>query len=139
MLLRTLTTGRPRAVQARFGTEFGAVLEPMVETTPGAIAAVLSDEQGDAIDFAHDPAEIEDVDVQLLGAQIGQTVLALEKIYRRHQLDRPALLVESDQHGLLACSLRDHYILALLLERKSNVGAAFAAFGKARARLDALL
>lgn len=138
-LLRPRTTGRPRAISSRFGTEFGAVLQPMVETTPGAIAAVLCDEQGDAIDFVHDPTEIEDVDVQLLGAQIGQTVLALERIYRRHQLDRPSLLVESAQHGLLACSLRDHYILALLLESRSNVGAAFAAFGRARIVLDELL
>jgi hypothetical protein len=130
---------RPRAVACRFGTEFGAVLEPMVDMTPGAVAAVLSDDQGDAIDFAHDPAEISEIDVQLLGAQIGQTVLAMEPIYRRHQLVGPSMLVESAQHGLLACSLRGHYILALLLERKSNVGAAFAAFDHARRRLDALL
>lgn len=128
-----------RAIKSRFGTEFGAVLEPMVETTPGAVAAVLSDEQGDAIDFAHDPNEISDLDVQLLGAQIGQTVLALEKVYRRHRLDEPALLVESAHHGLLACSLRGHYILAMLLDRRSNVAAAFTAFARATKSLDALL
>jgi predicted regulator of Ras-like GTPase activity (Roadblock/LC7/MglB family) len=126
-------------VACRFGTEFGAVLEPMVEMTPGAVAAVLSDDQGDAIDFAHDPAEISEIDVQLLGAQIGQTVFAMEKIYRRHQLVEPSMLVESAQHGLLACSLREQYILALLLERQSNVGAAFAAFDHARRRLGEML
>jgi hypothetical protein len=130
---------RPRAVASRFRTEFGAVLEPMVETTPGAIAAVLSDDQGNAIDFAHDPAEISDIDVQLLGAQIGQTILALETIYRRHHLHRPALLVESAQHGLLTASLREHYILVLLLDHRSNVAAAFTAFAHARDHLTALL
>ena len=47
--------------------------------------------------------------------------------------------VESAQHGLLTCSLRGQYILALLLERKSNVGAAFAAFDHARRRLGEML
>jgi hypothetical protein len=137
--LHTNHPTRPRAVASRFGTEFGAVLEPMVEMTPGAVAAVLSDDQGDAIDFAHDPAEISEIDVQLLGAQIGQTVFAMEKIYRRHQLVEPSMLVESAQHGLLTCSLRGQYILALLLERQSNVGAAFAAFDHARKRLGEML
>jgi hypothetical protein len=122
-------------VKCRFGTEFGAVLEPMVESTPGAVAAVLSDDQGDAIDFAHDEAEISELDVQLLGAQIGQTILAMERIYRRHHL----VELESAQHGLLACSLRGHFVLALLLERRSNVAAAFAAFDAARGKLEGLL
>jgi hypothetical protein len=137
--MSTRDLARPRAVASRLGTEFGAVLSPMVETTPGAIAAVLSDDQGDAIDFAHDPAEISDVDVQLLGAQIGQTVLALERTYLRHRLGRSALLLESDQHGLLTCALHEHYVLALLLERRSNVAAAFTAFEMARHRLAGLL
>jgi hypothetical protein len=120
-------------------TEFGAVLQAMVTTTPGALGAVLSDDHGDAIDFAYDRTRLTAVDVQLLGAQLGQTLFKLEPTYARHALPGAAVLVESEAHSLLASALAGQYVMAMLLEHRSNVAAAFAAFATARDELTALL
>lgn len=128
-----------RPIHSRLGTEFGRVLAPLVEHTPGAVAAVLSDEQGDAIDFAHDPEEISDLDVQLLGAQIGQSVLRLHLSARRHRLQAPCLLVEARTSRFVAGAVADDYILALLLDRGANVARALEAFDRVRVRLAMLL
>lgn len=125
-------------IRCRLGTEFGRALAPLVASTPGARAAVLTDAQGDAIDFAHDPA-VEEIDVQLLGAQIGQTVLKLQESARRHLADHPAVLVEAVHGKFMAGAVAELYIVALLLDPRSNVGAAWPAFEQTRAELDQLL
>lgn len=133
-------TRPPRAREiGSLGTEFGLVLEAMVETTPGAVGAVLCDDQGDAIDFARDATQIGEIDVQLLGAQIGQTVLELESVYRRHRLDEPCLVMESGGQGLVASAVEHHYVLAMLLDHRSNVAAGLTAFARARVALAQLL
>ena len=125
-------------VRCRLGTEFGRALAPLVASTPGARAAVLTDAQGDAIDFAHDPA-VEEIDVQLLGAQIGLTVLRLQASARKHLADHPAVLVEAGGGSFMAGPVAELYIIALMLAPRSNVGAAWPAFQQVRAELDQLL
>ena len=66
-----------RSVRSHLGTEFGEALEAMVRRTPGAFAGVVSDEEGYAIDYAHDVARIDGVEVQLVGAQFGVPLFRL--------------------------------------------------------------
>lgn len=126
-------------VRSRLGTEFGRVLGPLVDQTPGAVAAVLSDEEGDAIDFAHQPGEIDEIDVQLLGAQIGHAVLNMQTTARRHRLGSPSILVDARGGRFVAAAVADTYILALLLSRRANVGRALESFERVRRVIGDLL
>ena len=123
----------------RIGTEFGQALQTMVRGTPGAMAAVLSDNVGDAIDFVHDAEELSELDVQLLAAQVGQQLIKLEATYRRHRLRSASLLLESSACGLMAGVVGDEYVLAMLLERRANVARAFSTFEQGRTALRELL
>jgi predicted regulator of Ras-like GTPase activity (Roadblock/LC7/MglB family) len=129
----------PRLILCRLDTEFGRELAPLVATIPGARGAVLSDSQGDAIDFAHHPADISELDVQLLGAQIGQAMLRLSGGSARHHLHDPAVLVEGTEANLVASAIAGTYILALLLDRRANLAVALSAFVRTRARIARLL
>lgn len=128
-----------RRVRSRLGTEFGRLLEPLVMVVPGGIAAVLSDDAGEALDFAHDPEEISALDVQLLGAQIGQSLHLLDAAARRHRLKEPSLLLETPTQKLLAASLDGAFTLALLLDGRANLSKAFTGFAQIRIRLEQLL
>ena len=110
---------RGRLVHSPLSTEFGRVLASLVLAAPGAVAAVLSDEEGDAIDFVHDPRVISELDVQLVGAQIGQAIIRRDESARRH-VGGGALLVEAEHQAFAACAVAERYVLALVLERHAN-------------------
>ena len=129
----------PPPVRSRLHTEFGAILETIVRGVPGATAAVLSDDEGEAIDFAHRPDEVEALDVQLLGAQIGQAMLRTETTGERHDLRAPLVLVEAAVGAFVATTIHHEYILALLLRRRANVARALEVLAAGRSRLGPLL
>lgn len=55
-------------VAGRPMTSFAAILRRVVDSTPGAVAAVFVDEEGEAVDVA---GEGETIDVMLAGAHLG--------------------------------------------------------------------
>jgi hypothetical protein len=127
------------AVRPGFATEFGNALAELVLSVPGAIGAVLCDQFGESIDFAHDPRAIAEIDVQIAGAQVIQTVMRVDEGARRHGLGEIDMLVEALHGALLAMPLQREYALVLLLEPHANVARALAAFPSARERITALL
>ncbi len=129
---------RPHLV-SHLRTEFGEVLSSMVRSTPGSVAAVFSDETGYAIDFVHDPKQIDEVDVQLLAAQIGQSVLKLEQSVRTRYGEASSVLLETRSQSLIGAAVSQGYIVALLLGKRANVGQALKAFGEARDALQAFV
>lgn len=126
-------------VQTRLGTEFGCALERMVLRTPGAYASVVSDEEGDAIDYAHDPDRIDGLEVQLLGAQLGMPLFKLHSTADAQGFTDPLLMVETRTHNLVASPVRHAFVVAMLLERRANLGLALEAFSDGRDALSALL
>lgn len=135
-----MTPARPgRVVVSRLRTEFGRVLATLVNETPGAVAAVLTDEEGDAIDYAHDRTELSELDVQLLGAQVQQAVLALDRSAKRHRLREPMCLLETEAQKLVAGAVGEQYVMALLLEERANVARGLSAFRRARRLLTRML
>ncbi len=128
-----------RAVQSCLGTEFGLALQTMVVGTPGAVAAVVSDDEGDAIDYAHDPEEMDALDVQLLAAQISQSLFRVDGTASNFGLDAPVLLLETSRYGLVASPVADDYVVAMLMERRANMGRAFDCFRQGRHTLHGLL
>jgi hypothetical protein len=128
-----------RLVLPGFATDFGNALADLVISVPGAIAAVLCDQTGESIDFAHDPRAIAELDVQIAGAQVIQTVMRVDQGARRLGLGDVDVLVEAPHGALLAMPLQRDYALVLLLEPHANVARALAAFPAARERITALL
>ncbi len=128
-----------RLVRSRLGTEFGEALRTMVERTPGAVAGVVSDDEGDAIDFAHDPSCIDAIDVELLGAQLGLPLQRLHATADARGLCEPLLMIETRSHNLVAGPVGGGFVVALLLERRANLGRALSAFTLGRATLRGLL
>lgn len=126
-------------VCTRLGTEFGRALEMMVLRAPGAFAGVVSDEEGDAIDYAHDPERIDGLEVQLLGAQIGIPLFKVHSTASVQGFDDPLLMVETRTHNLVASLVQHAFVVALLLDHRANLGRALATFSEGRDALRALL
>lgn len=130
---------RGQLVRSPLGTEFGQVLAPMVLAVHGAIAAVLSDDEGDAIDYVHDPRVISELDVQLVGAQIGQSILRLEASARRHRMGASALLLEARSQAFVASAVAERFVVAMVLQPRANFARALDSLCRARMLLTPLL
>ena len=139
MIDRQPGIGALRAVRSHLGTEFGEALEAMVRRTPGAFAGIVSDAEGYAIDFAHDVGRIDGIEVQLIGAQFGVQLFRLQATAGAQGLGEPLLLVETDTHSLVASPVGQGFVVAMLLERRANLGRALDAFATGRDTLRTLL
>jgi hypothetical protein len=122
----------------KLGTEFGRVLEDLM-LVPGAAGAVLSDERGYAIDYVRKKGTVSDVDVQLLGAQLGQALEKLDEVLRRRGLLAPVVVIEGDRRALVIAPIDGTYAMALLLLLPANVALALRRFDVGRDRLARLL
>jgi hypothetical protein len=109
------------------GTEFGRVLERLVEL-PGAAGAVLSDDRGYAIDFVRTSPGITDLDVQLLGAQLGQTLHRLDGGLGPRGLRAPIVVLETPGRTLLAAPVASDYSMALLFDAPIHLALAMQRF-----------
>ena len=81
-------------------SEFGEALAAHVGETPAIRGAILTDAEGDPIDFAHRPAEVSALDLQIVGAQVEQTTLRAQAWCSYRGLGRCEILIEAS-HGLL--------------------------------------
>lgn len=125
---------------ARGRSEFGDELAELVLAVPGALGAVIVDGRGFSVDFAHVPASVDEIDVQLAGAQFGQAIGRISWYTRRHRLGDPeAMLLECRRGNLLVAPITGEYVLALRLRKVMNVARALREFAAARRRLASLL
>ena len=120
------------------GTEFGRVLELVVQV-PGAAGAVLSDDRGYAIDYVRRGTGLTDLDVQLLGAQVGQALERLDLGLRPRGLRAPVVVLESPRRALLATSVDGTYAMALLILFPGNFALALQRFEDGRRDMARLL
>lgn len=119
-------------------TEFGRALEPLM-AVPGALGAVLSDDRGYAIDFVRDDDRISEIDLQIVGAQLGQPLQRLHASIRKGGWQSPIVVIETQQRAVLAGPLWEGFALAFLLQTPANVAMALRRFGVGRDRISALL
>ena len=120
-------------------SEFGSLLADLVARVPGAESAVISDQRGDAVDFAHIPTRTSALDVQLVGAQIGQTIQRLRVGTIMHGLGHPIVIVECSDAKLVAAPLDQEYLLTLALSETASLARALAEVTELRTPLRALL
>ncbi|MBX7082866.1 MAG: hypothetical protein K1X88_26915 [Nannocystaceae bacterium] len=128
-------------VDSHLATEFGEVMAALVATVPGARGAVLTDRDGHAIDFALDAGAIDDLDLQIAGAQCARTLAAMHHLAQRRALGRTAVLVEASAGCLLGATLReaDELTIVLVLRARAHLGFALAAFDRACDELARLI
>ncbi len=127
----------PRLASA-LGSEFGRVIENLMDV-PGAMGAVLVDEDGFAIDYVRDPAALDDLDVQLLGAQINQVVASTQRSAAKHDMGTPVVLLEGDRANLIAGPVGEIYVLAFMLHREANMAQGLDHFEAVRSTVEHLL
>lgn len=134
----------PRAhgsVTPHLATEFGEVMAQVVGRVAGACGAVLTDRDGHAIDYAHDATAIDELDLQIVGAQCSRALLAIEAVARRRGFDRNAVLLEASRGCLLGATLprTDDLTLVLVLRARAHLGLALREFERACDELERML
>lgn len=120
-------------------SEFGERMAELLQVVRGAAGAVLSDEQGDPIDYARRKGRIEEIDVQIAGAQIGQCMVRLNGNALIHGLGKPTVIVEAHYGMLIAKPLRHEYLLTLVIDRRTAITQCLGPFTEAADDLDALM
>lgn len=95
-------------------SEFGRTIAGFLAREPAAHGGVLSDGEGDAIDYAFDPAHTSELDVQILGAQLERAASRVAAWTAARQLGGCEILIEAS-HGRLCCAFVDgSYVLAVV-------------------------
>jgi len=121
-------------------SEFGELLAKLIEATPGAYGAVLSDGVDDTIDTAYRPAEISAIDVSILGAQVGQPMTRLNISAIIFGLGRPQVVIEAGESVLISKVLWDRYLLTLAVHgQHANIARAMRDFDETAVEVLALL
>ncbi|RMG94808.1 MAG: roadblock/LC7 domain-containing protein [Deltaproteobacteria bacterium] len=117
------------AIRTATDAPFGETLAAWVRRTPGAIGAVLSDEDGNAVDFAHLPDRVSELDIQIFGAQLCFATRTYSRWSLRNGMGpRPLLLVECTRRIVLCQMPADGFFASGLLERPAGLGHALAAW-----------
>jgi predicted regulator of Ras-like GTPase activity (Roadblock/LC7/MglB family) len=119
-------------------SDFGRVLENLMDV-PGSMGAVLVDDDGYAIDYVHDPGRLAEIDVQLLGAQVGQVVARLQRSASKHDLGTAAVVLEGTRANLIAGAVGVDYVLAFLMTRSASVPQGLHHFEAVRSTIEHLL
>jgi len=127
-----------RRIPSAMRSDFGRIIENLMDV-PGAMGAVLVDDDGYAIDYVHDPAELAELDVQLLGAQVGQIVARTQRSAEKLDLGTALVLVEGERATLVAAPVGIDFVLAYLLRRDANVAQGLIHFEAVRSTVEHLL
>ncbi len=121
-------------------SEFGVVLGTLVRAVPGARGAVLVDAEGLTIDFANDTEVLDELDLQIAGAQMAIPLLQAAKFALGRGLGASTVLVEGPGGCVVGAIIDDDdATLLLVLSQRANLGTALRRFGEAHKGLLALL
>ncbi|MEM7160176.1 MAG: roadblock/LC7 domain-containing protein [Myxococcota bacterium] len=127
-----------RRIPSAMRSDFGRVIENLMDID-GARGAVLVDDDGYAIDWVFDPETLTELDIQLIGAQVGQTVNAMERSAAKLDLGNPVALVESKRGHLVLSPVSVHYVLAFVLDAQVDANRILDHFEAVRSTVEHLL
>jgi hypothetical protein len=128
-------------------SEFGRVLADYLTREGAARGAVLSDEEGDAVDLAYDPDRASALEVQILGAQLDRAAERLTSWFEGRARGPCEILIEAS-HGRLCCAfVGGGYVLAVVSDaaggdddaRTAEAERVLAGFRDLRRDIEALL
>jgi len=101
-------------------SEFGSLLADYAAADPSLRGAILTDEQGDPIDFTHRHALLSALDAQIAGAQVEQATLRLQAWCTRLGLGDCEILVEASHGVLLTGAPQRDCVLSCLHSRHDD-------------------
>lgn len=127
-----------RRIPSAMRSDFGRVIENLMGVK-GAWGAVLVDDDGYAIDYVYDSERLSDLDIQLIGAQVGQSVLQLQKSATKLDMGTPAAVLEGATGNLILGPVSVHYVLAFVLQADADLQKALAHFEAVRSTVEHLL
>lgn len=122
-------------------SEFGAALAAFVAADPAARGAILTDKEGDPIDFAHRSRVLSALDMQIAGAQVEQATARAQAWCERQGLGRCEILIEASHGLLLSAAPGRECVLCSLHTRHADddPDALLANFAALRRRIGALI
>lgn len=88
-------------------SEFGVALAHFVRAEPSARGAILTDDDGDPVDYAHRHGAVSPLDLQIVGAQVEQATARTSAWCLHHGLGACEILIEAS-HGLLLSAMPGH-------------------------------
>lgn len=127
-----------RRIPSAMRSDFGRVIENLMDL-PGAWGAVLVDDDGYAIDYVYDPRRLTELDIQLIGAQVGHAAIQLQASAQKLDLGTPAAIVEGKQGALIIGPVGLHYVLTFVLRPDADPIAALALYEAVRSTVEHLL
>lgn len=122
-------------------SEFGQALGGFLAARANVRGAVLTDNRGDPIDFAHRPAELTALDIQIVGSQVESVSARVQAWCTRHNLGSCEILVEAS-HGLLLSGVPARECVLTSLHNHATYAdplGQLAAFAALRRQITALL
>ena len=105
-------------------SEFGVALARFVRAEPSARGAILTDDDGNPVDYAHRHGAVTPLDLQIVGAQVEQTTARTSTWCLQRGLGTCEILIEAS-HGLLLSAMPGHgCVLSSLHHRHADLAAA---------------
>jgi predicted regulator of Ras-like GTPase activity (Roadblock/LC7/MglB family) len=111
------------------------ILHELLATTPGALAALFLDWEGETVDLVCD-RDIDDHDLRILGAYQVISLTRLKTLCEQIGDAEPSRFkVEYARKRVLSADVREGYYLVLILDESSNEGLAWRTMDKCRTKL----
>lgn len=102
-------------------SEIGDRLGLFLDGVAGSLGAVVTDSYGDAIDYAFERGKASLMDVELTGAQLGQSIERLRSISVIFGLGDPSILLDGRDGSLLVSGIDHQCNLAIMLASGANL------------------
>ncbi len=102
-------------------SEIGDRLGLLLTSVLGSLGAVVTDSYGDTIDYAFDRRRASLLDVELTGAQVGQSIERLRSIAVIFGLGDPSILLDGHEGSLIVRGIDHQCTLAIMLARGANL------------------
>lgn len=127
-----------RRIPSAMRSDFGRVIENLMDIR-GARGAVLVDDDGYAIDYVYDPERMTELDIQLIGAQVGQSVGRMQGSAAKLDLGTPLALLESPRGTLVLGPASVYYVLCFVLDPGADPPRLLDHFEAVRSTIEHLL
>jgi hypothetical protein len=114
---------------------FQLILNELVATTGGALAAIFLDYDGETVTLACD-RDLSDHDLRVIGAYQGIFLTRLRSLCRENAMGEPhRIKFDYTRHTVLSYELKDGYYVVLLVDHTANEGISWRRLERAREKL----
>jgi predicted regulator of Ras-like GTPase activity (Roadblock/LC7/MglB family) len=114
---------------------FRLILNELIVTTHGALAALFLDFEGETVELVCD-RDLSDHDLRIIGAYQGIFLSRLRTLCAQVSAGAPERFkVEFENVRVLSCDVKDGYYVVLLADKTANEGVAWRRLEGCRAKL----